>query len=248
MKRIMAVWVVVYSVLSGTVVGQLGAGNIAVVAFNTDSNDEFAWVALRDLPANTRVCFTDSSVSNGCFRWSEHLGDAVLPGPLTWTHTNAVPAGTVVTWGLGGLFEWSLGRHSGGRPALSSEGDQLVVYCGTIVQREGDLTAWRGIVDEVTLIFALNFANGGWDNVTGGSTTMSFVPAGLSTNAGTAVHVDHRDNGHYSGIRTGTAVRLLQSISISTNWATSDEPYTGDQWPGAFQVLSDFEGTTFSMH
>ncbi len=239
------VWVVLCAAVAGPAMAQLGAGGIAVVAVNTDG-DEFAWVALRTIPANTTVCFTDSSISNGCFRWTEHLGDAVLPGPLTWCHTNALPAGTVVTWAAGDTLEWSLGSSGGRVPDLSSDGDQLFVYCGTVTQREGDVSVWRGAMDAVTMIFGLNVANGGWDNVTGGSTTTSFVPPGLSTNTGTAVHVGNRDNGYYCGIRDGTAAQLLKAMSASTNWMTSNEPFITDQWPDAFKVR--FEGSLFSVH
>jgi hypothetical protein len=247
----MLVWVLLCGWLAGFAEAQLGAGDIAVIAFNTDGGqdtvDEFAWVALRAIPANTTICFTDSSVSNGCFRWTEHLGDAVLPGPLTWSHTNALPAGSAITWAAGEVREWSMGAHSGGWPALSSDGDQLFVYCGTITQREEDVSVWRGIADEATMIFGLNFANGGWDHVTGGGTTTSFVPTGLSTNLRTAVHVDAKDNGYYAGVRTGTVEALLKAISIPAHWTTSSDPFTCDQWPNVFTVLPDNRGTKFCI-
>lgn len=243
----MAVWIVLLAGLAASVEAQLGTGDIAVVAFNTDGDDNFAWVALRAIPANTRVCFTDSSVSNGCFRWSEHLGDAVLPGPLTWIHTHDLPAGTVVSWMVGTVREWSVGTHSGGWPILSSDGDQLFVYTGTVGVREGDATAWRGFADAATMLFGLNFANGGWDNVTGGGTTTSYVPPGLSTNQQTAVHVDAKDNGYYSGVRTGTVAGLLRAIAVSTNWSTSNDPFASNQWPAVFTVLRDMSGTVLSF-
>ncbi len=243
----MAVWIVLFAGWGASAGGPLAAGDIAVVAFNTDEDDDFAWVALRAIPANTRVCFTDSSVSNGFFRWSEHLGDAVLPGPLTWTHTHDLPAGTVVAWRGRTVREWSVGTYSGGWPSLSVDGDQLFVYTGTVSTQEGEVTTWRGLALDATMIYGLNFANGGWDNVTGGGTTTSFVPPGLSTSQWTAVHVDSRDSGFYAGIRTGTAVRLLRAISVSTNWSTSNDPLASTQWPGLFTVLQEKKGTQLSL-
>ena len=80
---------------AGIVGAQLGPGDVTIVAVNTD-DDSFAWVALREIPAGTTLHFTDSSVSNGLFRWSEHLGDVVSHGPLDWTLQAGLPAGTVV--------------------------------------------------------------------------------------------------------------------------------------------------------
>jgi hypothetical protein len=234
---------------AGSARAQLKAGDIAVVAFNTDGGDEFAWVALRRLPAHTQVCFTDSSVSNGCFRWTEHLGDTVgTPGPLTWTFTNALPAGTVVTWTSNVVFEWSVGEQAGGHLNLSYDGDQIFVYSGAITECAGDPSVWRGVMDKATMIFGLNFANGGWNNVSGGSTTTSYVPPGLFTNLGTAVHVDAKDNGYYVGIRTGKVDKLLQAIAVPANWTTGNDPFTSNQWPTAFTVLPEASGTVFTFH
>jgi hypothetical protein len=224
---------------------ELQAGDIAVIAYNTDGADDFAWVALRPLPANTVIKFTDSSVSNGWFRWTEHLGDA-WAGPLTWTCTNALSAGTVVRWVVNTTTNWSVGQKSGGSMRLATDGDQIFVYTGAIVSNAVLSSPWYGDPGAATLIFGLNFANGGWDNVKGGETSTSFVPPGLLTNAHTAVHVDNRDDGYYTGICTGTASQLRQAIACPTNWTTGADPYDQTNWARVFEVLAEHAGTILS--
>lgn len=227
---------------------QLRAGDIAFVEYNTDDTDDFAWVALRTIPANTTICFTDSSVSNIWFRWTEHLGDVVSAGPLCWLHTNAVAAGTVIRWNGGvDARRWSLGTASGARPSLNSDGDQLVAYCGTISNNPALGAPWQGDAGGATLLHALNFANSGWDNSRGGESSTSFVPPGLGTNDGTAVHAGRLDNACYRGPVCGTPRGLLKAIADPANWSGSDDAPLPWSWTGeiAFEVKPP--GTVFSI-
>lgn len=235
-----------YLAWAGVARAQLRAGDVAVIAFNTDNPDSFAWVALRNMPSNTVIHFTSSSVSNAWFRWGDHLGRAVSPGPLTWTSSNPVPAGTVVSWVSGTQRCWSVGALTGGVPALSSSGDQLFAYTGTITSNSLGVAPWWGDPAGAIMLYGLNFANSGWDNVTGGGANTSFVPRGLSTNDGTAVHVANQDNGYYSGPRTGSVTELIMAISAASNWTTSATFIDPTLWPAAFQVKS-VRGTMISV-
>jgi len=226
---------------------QLAPGHVAIVAYNTGGNDEFAWVALRAIPANTPLNFTDSSFSNQWARWTEHLGRVVAPGPLSWTCPTTLPRGTVVTWNADGREVWSEGEHSGGRPTLSREGDQLIVYTGIITNNPALPAPWQGDCSGAMLLFGLNFANKGWDNVDGGDTSTSFIPPGLSTNLGTAVHVNSRANGYYSGSRTGTVSQLLAALASPANWTTSNDWIAPSHWPASFTVIPETSGSVFRI-
>lgn len=217
-------------------IAQLRAGDIAVMAYNTDTTDSFAWLALCDIPSNTPIHFTNSSVSNGWFRWGDHLGRAVAPGPLTWTSTNVLTAGTVVSWIAGTQKCWSVGSLSGGGLTLSASGDQIFAYTGMIVSNAGEVAPWHGNPATAVMLFGLNFANKGWDNLNGGDVNTSYIPPGLSTNAHTAVHAGNWDNGYYSGIRTGKVAELLGSISTATNWTSSADFISPGQWPSLFLI------------
>lgn len=224
---------------------ELGPGDVAIVAVNTDECDDFAWVALCDVPSNTVIRFTDSSVSNGWFRWTEHLG-GMSPGPLEWSSTGTVAAGTVVRWdGLN--FEWSVGQAGGVAPDLSASGDQLIAYTGSISSNAALTSPWLGDPGGAHLLCGVNIANSGWDNVAGGAAGTSFVPPGLSTNAGTALHLGARDDTCYIGLTRGTAGELRLRLADPANWVTSNDPYGGSQWPTAFDIVTDRRGTMVSI-
>jgi hypothetical protein len=222
-----------------------GPGDIAIVAVNTDDTDSFAWVALRGIPSNTVIHFTDSSVSNGWFRWTEHLG-GIGAGPLNWSSTESVTEGTVIRWdGLD--FEWSVGEATGVAPGLSASGDQLIAYTGSINSNALLYMPWCGDPGGAQMLFAINIANGGWNEVTGGTTETSYVPPGLATNAGTALHLGAQDNACYVGPRRGTVEELRRAMAASTNWATSNEPYEATLWPVTFEIVRTVRGTRISM-
>ena len=233
---------------TGSALAQLRAGDVAVVGFNTHGADEFAWVALRSIPANTTINFTDSSVSNGWFRWTEHLGDAVAtPGPLRWSHTNALPVGSVVRWIFGAVTNWSVGRAAGGRMDLSQDGDQIIVYTGSITNSGPADSPWRGDPSAATMLFALDFANNGWGLVSNKETSTSMIPSGVSTNDGTAVYVGKKSDGYYSGPRTGTVMELRGAIANPTNWTTGLEAFSPTVWVESFTVTNTQSGTSFTM-
>jgi len=93
----------------------LAAGDIAIVGFNFDNPDEWAFVALVDIAPNTVINFTDNGVkSDGTFRTGE--------GTLVWTSpTDAtVAAGTIIDVENDGAWAATLGSVSGSGPAFSS--------------------------------------------------------------------------------------------------------------------------------
>lgn len=227
---------VLLSVLPVGVRAQLAAGDVAVVAYNTEGTDAFAWLALRDMPAGTVIHFTSSSVSNGWFRWGDHLGRVVGPGPLTWTSTNRVRAGTVVSWVSGTPKCWSTGAISGGTPALNSAGDQIFAYTGSVVSNAAGTGPWWGDPSGAVMLYGLNFANTGWNNVTGGGPSTSYIPEGLSVVAGTAVHAGTNRNAYYAGNCSGSASEILAAISNSANWVSSETFIDPGLWPSAFAV------------
>jgi hypothetical protein len=222
------------------------AGDVALIAYNSDS-DEFAWVALCDLPPNTPIHFTDSSARDGWFHWAEHLGRAVAPGPLSWCSAEALPAGTVVTWSGTNKACWNIGAGSGGAPMLNADGDQLVAYVGSVVSNAAGGDPWWGDPAGATVLHALNFANTGWSNVTSATTTWSDVPPGVRADRHTAVHVGRRDNGYYAGPRTGTAEALLVALSMTGHWTTADAWIDPTNWPASFTVRGTTQGTMLSV-
>lgn len=230
-------WLSVLILVPATLVfAELRPGDVAVVAYNTEGADSFAWVALRDMPPGTQIHFTSACVSNGWFRWGDHLGRPVGPGPLTWTATNLVRAGTVVSWISSTQKCWSVGAISGGVPALNSSGDQIFAYTGIIAYNAAGTAPWLGDPAQARLLFGLNFGNAGWDNVAGGNLSTSYIPAGLSEGEGTAVHVGSHNNAYYGGERSGTAGFLLNAIAKTNHWVSSVNSINVIQWPSSFDI------------
>ncbi len=95
------------SVYSQTV---LTAGDIAIVAFNTDDPDQFGFVPLVDLTQGTTVSFTDNGWTGTTLTTSE--------GTFQWTAANAVTRGTVIMVNPTNI-------------SFSTTGDQLFVYQGS---------------------------------------------------------------------------------------------------------------------
>jgi predicted extracellular nuclease len=88
----------------------LAAGDIAIVGYNADDPDQFAFVLLTNVTAGTQVNFTDNGwLANGAFRTGE--------GTTTWTAPTDLCAGTIVDPGVGTM-------------QFSASGDQVLAYQG----------------------------------------------------------------------------------------------------------------------
>jgi hypothetical protein len=88
----------------------LDPGDIAIIGFNYDNPDEYAFVLLRDVEAGTMITFTDNGwLAAGGFRGNE--------GTAVWTAGAALSAGAVVNGPTGTM-------------AFSTEGDQILAYQG----------------------------------------------------------------------------------------------------------------------
>lgn len=216
------------------------AGDVAVIAYRSDNPDTLAWVALADIAAGTTINFTDSSVSNNLFRWTEHLDGG---GPLTWSHVENVAAGTVISFKTN-TSAWSLGTIGGSLLGLSNDGDQIFAYTGAITDLGGG-DAHRGDPSGAVMLYGLDFANGGW--LTSGASTAgeSYVPAGIS--GASAVYVGNFDNGYYNGIVTGTPDALRNAIADPANWILSNAVQDPANWlaDGAtFAVIPEPESLT----
>ncbi|NET03131.1 MAG: endonuclease [Symploca sp. SIO2B6] len=88
----------------------LTAGDIAIIGFNFDNPDEFAFVPLVNIGTGTEIKFTDNGwLSSGSFRSNE--------GTFTWTATQDYTAGSVINPSLSSV-------------AFSASGDQILAYQG----------------------------------------------------------------------------------------------------------------------
>lgn len=88
----------------------LSSGDIAIIGFNFDDPDEFAFTPLVDIGAGTEINFTDNGwQAAGSFRATE--------GTFTWTAPTDITAGTIINPTVSSI-------------AFSTSGDQIIAYQG----------------------------------------------------------------------------------------------------------------------
>lgn len=91
----------------------LTAGDVAIIGYNADDPDQFAFVLLVNISIGTQINFTDNGwLSSGGFRTGE--------GTLTWIASTDLCAGTIIDPGVGSM-------------QFAAAGDQVLAYQGTTV-------------------------------------------------------------------------------------------------------------------
>lgn len=173
----------------------LNRGAIAPIGIHMTDPDDFAIVALETLPAGALINFTDNA-------WGPS-GISNNEGTISWiTPGGGVTAGTVI------LFSnnWSSVGSATGSVALSTSGDQLLIY--------------QGNSSDPFFLHALNNQGAAvWQSSVSG-TSDSLLPDGL-TNGVNAVALTEAANGAYSGSTTGDKETLLSQIGNPANWTMS---------------------------
>jgi hypothetical protein len=163
------------------VIGQ-SIPQISFIAFNADAQDDFAFVSLNSISANTTIFFTDN----------EALNDSAFSGGegfLSWTNTSFISSGTVVIVNNAGSSTNSsvnLGsiQNIGGNFNLSASGDALLAYLGP---NKDHATHWLSGIE--------NSANQAGNIVATGLT--------LSQNFIQFYQSSSPDGAYYNGTRTG---------------------------------------------
>jgi hypothetical protein len=195
-----------------TALGQVtNPGDIAFTAFNADGDDDFAIVALIDLPPNTIIYFTDNEPSS-----ATTLADT-NEGIIRWdTGVSIINSGTVVTFtdtdsGGNPNFGASLGtlEYESGTLNLAAEGDAIYAYVGSSPTA---ITGWlAGIQNAVGNDIGIEFTS-----LTTGSTFIDFFTSGSP------------DGGFYSATRNSEAQfsDYLTLLGNNANWTT--EPSNGE--------------------
>ena len=177
-------------------------GDIAFVSFNVDTDEDFAIVALADIPENTIVYFTDnepngSTISTGEGTFSWNTGTAVISAGTVITF-NDVASSTDLTATIGTLTDGA------GTFALSQNGDGIVAYLGT----EGNPTTFlAGIQNEEGNEGSLDGSG-----LSLGSTFITISPDPSSS----------PDGGNYTGSRNSQATfsGYINLIADFANWTT----------------------------
>lgn len=189
----------------------LARGDLALIGFHSTDPDDFAFVALTNLPGGALVKFTDNAWGPSGLSNNEATVSWLTPG-------GGVAAGTVVT--ITGSTA-NVGTSSGGFSGLATGGDQILAY--------------QGPSTNPVFIYALNNQGAATWQATVGSTSDSLLPDGL-TNGLTAVALNEAANGVYTNGMNGDKVSLLSAIGTPGNWLMSGTRATITFPAGPFTV------------
>lgn len=188
----------------------LGAGDIAIVGFNTDGDDDFAFMLLSDITASTSINFTDNGWTGSEFNSNE--------GTVTWTAGSYLEAGTIIT----------VNNPDGGSSPPISTSTGLISRSGSFnLSGSGDqIFAFEGTAD---FIYGMTTNGTGWDS-NASSTNRSALPSSLTLGTTAIAHgisgaVDP-DNGVFdfanAAPSVATASNWLNAISNRQNWLYGD--------------------------
>tara|TARA_B100000809_G_scaffold252302_1_gene286876 strand:+ start:191 stop:2320 length:2130 start_codon:yes stop_codon:yes gene_type:complete len=196
-------------IVSGYSQTTLNTGEIAIIAMNTDGNDEFSFVLLAPITNGTVIKFTESGwLSAGGFRG----GGSGSEGTITWTSSSALVCGTEITITSNGSATSSGSTSISGSWALSASGDQILAYQGTSAAP--------------TFIYAVNNDGAGVWQANATSTNNSAIPTGL-TNGNNAVALVEADNQRYDCSTTTPSAAILAAVSNNSNWLSDNTtPYS----------------------
>jgi len=175
---------------------QLNTGDIALIAYNADGGDDFAFVALVDIPANESIYFTDNE-------WNGSAFNDLNEGELTWTYTSILSAGSVVVLSdVATSPSANVGSISGSGFNLGASNEWFYALTS--------FPATSYVSNPTFLAAFANDAGSGWLTSTGlteGTTAVDFN--------------DDNDGYQYTGARTGeTSLADYRTLIYNTsNWS-----------------------------
>ena len=196
----------------------LAAGDLAVVLFDGDGGQQFCFVALTNIAANTSIFFTDreGGLSDGTTLRTGNDGDE---GVLEWQNTAITSAGTVICIEGGNNNDAQISGPGTSSVInntddfeLKKEGDQVIAFCGSVSTPSTFLTGLNS-----------NTGNSTWDGDATDKET-SALPNGLTNGSnaialGTDIH--HGVFNCTGGTVSGTPSAIGQITNDINNWTTN---------------------------
>ncbi len=215
MQQIKNLFIIIFTLSIGW---SLSTGDIAFTAFNADGDDDFAIVALADIPANTTIYYSDNEPN------SDGTGfESTSEGILKWeTGSSTISAGTIVVFtdvdnddntnfgaSIGTLTDASFDAGFN----LNATGDAIYSIEGSDDGSTLTISAWLAGIQNGSGNEGSNFSQTG---LTAGTTFIDFYSSGSP------------DGGYYSGDRQGQSSfsGYLTHLGDATKWTT--ETSTGE--------------------
>ncbi|MEI7781446.1 MAG: YDG domain-containing protein, partial [Planctomycetota bacterium] len=204
-----------------TVVRALVAGDIAIIDFQTDDPDEFAFVALAPIAGGQSIAFTDNAWDGSALATNENT--------VIWTApSGGVAAGTVVTFQ--NLIGFSVGTYTGSYSGASTSGDQVIAYTGSATNP--------------TFLYAVT--SNTWINTGTPSSNTSYLPAGLINGTTARDFTTEVDDQYYNVASiSGTKNQILASIGDVNNWSRNNTRY--GNFPNASSTFALTQSQTITF-
>jgi len=198
----------------------LSQGAIAFVGLQSDNPDAFAFVLLQDIAAGTRITVTDNGwQASGSFRTGENI--------LVWTAPADIAAGAVIRWKDSIPAETSDGWDATTPFGLSTGGEQITAFQGT-------LTTVDALIAAITTNRDTFDADGATTNTTalpGTGSALADLVVGSSAVAVGQAALDN-DNSVYTGPTTGLKADITEALFDAANWTASQD--LGLSFPTSF--------------
>ena len=202
----------------------LTAGDVAFLSLIADNPDTFSFVLLKDIDAGTIINVTDNGWQPSGLRTGE--------GVLQYLAPTAQTVGTVVTHVDGGTNTGWTNVSGGTNFALSTSGDSLIAFQGTLTGSGSSTTS-----TSPTFLAAVTINRSTFDaNVIDSNTTA--LPTGLTvgTNAVAVGKASSEfDDSRYTGPTSFASVAAARTaINTASNWIGSDTDTTN--FSGTFSI------------
>ncbi|MDP5105103.1 MAG: lamin tail domain-containing protein, partial [Polaribacter sp.] len=202
MKKLYFLKIIIFIVviLFSSKTNSQSAGDIAFIALNADGNDDFAFVALADIPANTTIWFTDNE-------WDGDSFNDTGEGEVSWSHTSILPAGSIVV----------IAGNAGGTASLES-GSGSVSGSGINIGVSNE-TLYALLSEPIATTMATPGFLAGISNDDAGSGGI-LTGTGLTSGTNFIDFVNDSDGFKYTGSRTSqtTFAGYLPLIMDVNNW------------------------------
>lgn len=191
----------------------LHTGDIAIIAFQTDNNDQFAFVALVNIAAATKIQFSEKG-------WDGSLPIPAFAITTEGIHTWTAPAegiarGTVIIIDFnstGASPKANYGTVSSTSVAkFSTSGDQLIAYQGTFTAP----------------VFIYAISSHSWLTSGTPTSTQSWLPPGLVSGISAKDFPTETDNQYFKmPLTNGSRENMLSAIGNTANWLRSNTRFT----------------------
>jgi len=201
----------------------LGPGDIAIIGFNFDIDDEFAFVCLKEVSAGTEIRFTDQG-----WETDNTFLDLDKDGPLSWqAPSTGCKLGEIVKIRVLDYYT---------NMSLNPNGDQIIVY--------------QQLETGTKLIYALNAAGPNWMAEATNENNSSIPSSLTSLTPSPLISITTYDNAIYIGSNSFTTTTdALAAIVNINNW-TGDNSVRQTMPSGSFSFtttavhLSEFSAET----